>query len=125
MEEPVRSLRNCKQRGKDRWLRPFLRRVAARSIASVRIAQSRLIVPRLGEEKAATIGLSIAACSYAGYGLAPQGWMIYVILVVGSFGGITGPAVQGLISRSVGANEQGGVQGSLTSLASIAGIIGP
>lgn len=51
--------------------------------------------------------------------------MIYVILVFGSLGGVTSPAVQGLISRSVGPNEQGGVQGSLSSLASIAGIIGP
>jgi DHA1 family tetracycline resistance protein-like MFS transporter len=51
--------------------------------------------------------------------------MIYVILVMGSLGGITSPAVQGLISRSVGADEQGGVQGSLTSLASVAGILGP
>ena len=46
-----------------------------------------------------------------------------VMLVTGSFGGVTGPAVQALISRGVGANEQGGMQGSLTSLA--AGIIGP
>src|SRR5260221_2406065 len=36
-----------------------------------------------------------------------------------------GPAVQGLISRGVGADEQGGVQGSLASLSSIAGAIGP
>jgi len=40
-------------------------------------------------------------------------------------GGIMGLAIQGLISRAVGADEQGGVQGSLTSLASVAGIIGP
>jgi DHA1 family tetracycline resistance protein-like MFS transporter len=86
---------------------------------------TRFIVPHLGEEKAATLGLSIAALSYVGYGLATQGWMIYAILIAGSFGGITGPAIQGLISRGVGANEQGGVQGSLTSLASVAGIIGP
>ena len=32
--------------------------------------------------------------------------------------------MQGLISREVGADEQGGVQGSLTSLASIAAVIG-
>ena len=51
--------------------------------------------------------------------------MIYVVLVFGSLGGITGPAVQGLISRNVGADEQGGVQGSLASLSSIAGIVGP
>ncbi|MBI4658997.1 MAG: TCR/Tet family MFS transporter [Verrucomicrobia bacterium] len=86
---------------------------------------TRVIVPRLGEEKATIVGLSIAAASYAGYGLATEGWMIYAVLIAGSLAGITGPAVQGLISRSVGADEQGGVQGSLTSLASVAGIAGP
>jgi MFS transporter, DHA1 family, tetracycline resistance protein len=86
---------------------------------------TRFVVMKLGEEKTATLGLAIASLSYAGYGLATEGWMIYVILAIGSLGGITGPAVQGLISRSVGANEQGGVQGSLTSLAGVAGIIGP
>lgn len=85
----------------------------------------RIIVPKLGERKAATLGLSIAALSYVGYGLATDGRMVYVTLVLGSLGGITGPAVQALISRSVGANEQGGVLGSLTSLASVAGILGP
>ena len=86
---------------------------------------TRIIVRRIGEQKAVTLGLSIAALAYAGYGLATQGWMIYAVLVFGSLGGITGPSVQGLISRSVGADEQGGVQGSLTSLASVSGIIGP
>src|SRR5438093_1882649 len=86
---------------------------------------TRVIVRRIGEQKAATFGLAIAALSYAGYGVATEGWMIYAILAVGSLGGVTGPSVQGLISRGVGANEQGGVQGSLTSLASVAGIIGP
>lgn len=51
--------------------------------------------------------------------------MIYLILLIGSLGSVAGPAVQGLISRNVGANEQGGVQGSLMSLAGVAGIIGP
>ncbi len=86
---------------------------------------TRVIVPRIGEQKSATVGLGIGALTYAAYGLATEGWMIYAILVVGSLGGITGPAVQGLISRGVGANEQGGVQGSLSSLMSVAGIIGP
>ena len=86
---------------------------------------TRVLVPGIGEKKSAAIGLGIAALTYAGYGLATQSWMIYALIVMGSLGGITGPAVQGLISRGVGANEQGGVQGSLTSLASIAGIVGP
>ncbi len=86
---------------------------------------TRIIVRRLGEQNAALLGMVVGALSYIGYGMATHGWMIYVILVFGSFTGVTGPSVQGLISRGVGANEQGGVQGSLTSLASVAGILGP
>ena len=86
---------------------------------------TRVLVPRLGERKAATLGLAISAAAFTGYGLATEGWMMYALIVVGSLGGITGPAVQGLISRSVGADEQGGVQGALSSLASVAGILGP
>jgi DHA1 family tetracycline resistance protein-like MFS transporter len=86
---------------------------------------TRIIVGRFGEEKTATFGLAISALSYVGYGFATEGWMIYAILVFGSLGGVTGPAVQGLISRGVGADEQGGVQGSLSSLNGVAGIIGP
>lgn len=86
---------------------------------------TRVIVARLGEQKATILGLAAATFTYVGYGLATEGWMIYVILVFGSLGGITSPAIQGLISRSVGADEQGGVQGSLSGLASIAGIVGP
>jgi len=93
--------------------------------AVVQAGLTRVIVRRIGEEKTAVIGLTIAVLGYIGYGLATEGWMIYVILVFGSLGGIVNPALQGLISRGVGANEQGGVQGSLSGLTGIAGIIGP
>lgn len=86
---------------------------------------ARRIIPALGEVRSITVGYAIAAVCFAGYGLAPQGWMIYAILVVGSFGGIGGPAAQGLISRNVADNEQGAVQGALTSLSSIAGFLAP
>lgn len=86
---------------------------------------TRFVVKKLGERKAAALGMTISVMSFIGYGLATQGWMIYVVLIAGSIGFVTAPAVQGLISRNVGADEQGGVQGALASLASIAGIIGP
>ncbi|HTD67557.1 MAG TPA: MFS transporter, partial [Candidatus Limnocylindria bacterium] len=85
---------------------------------------TRFVVQRLGERRTAAFGMIIATLSYIGYGLATEGWMIYAILFAGSIGGVMGPAVQGLISRNVGANEQGSVQGALSSMASIAGIIG-
>jgi MFS transporter, DHA1 family, tetracycline resistance protein len=85
----------------------------------------RQIVPKLGERRSIVIGLAISAISFLLYGLASQGWMIYVILVFGSIGGIGGPATQGLISRSVAPNEQGALQGSLSSLMSVVNLIGP
>jgi DHA1 family tetracycline resistance protein-like MFS transporter len=85
----------------------------------------RQIVPRLGERRSIVIGLAVGAISFLLYGLATQGWMIYVILVFGALGGIGGPATQGLISRSVAPNEQGALQGSLSSLTSVVNLLGP
>ncbi|RME94048.1 MAG: MFS transporter [Verrucomicrobia bacterium] len=96
--------------------------------ASAMIVQGglvRVIVPRIGEARGIRWGLTISMLAMAGYGLATEGWMIYAILVVGALGGIAGPSAQGLISRRVAPNEQGGVQGALSSLASVAGIVGP
>jgi DHA1 family tetracycline resistance protein-like MFS transporter len=86
---------------------------------------TRKIVPKIGESKAIMLGVAVAVVAFTGYGLASHGWMIYPLVVFGSIAGITTPAVQSLISQGVGADEQGGVQGSLTSLNSVAGIIGP
>jgi len=83
------------------------------------------IVPRIGETRAVALGFMISIVSTIGYGLATQGWMIYAIILVGSFAGISGPALQSYITKHVPANEQGAVQGVYSGLASLAGIPGP
>ncbi|MFO1513708.1 MAG: TCR/Tet family MFS transporter [Verrucomicrobiota bacterium] len=83
------------------------------------------VIPKLGERRSIIFGLANATVFMIAYGLATQGWMIYTLLVLGSLGGIAGPALQGLISRSIPLNEQGAVQGALASLSSLAGIIAP
>lgn len=85
----------------------------------------RVILPKLGERRAILYGLGLGAVCFLLYGLATQGWMMYVVMVGGSLSGIAGPALQGLISRQVGPDEQGTVQGALTSLMSLTGIISP
>ena len=85
---------------------------------------TRKIIPKTGEQKAALIGLGISAASFCLYGLATDGWMIYAIIVFGALGGLAGPAIQGMVSRGVGDDEQGGVQGSMSSLISVSSIIG-
>ncbi len=86
---------------------------------------TRVVVPKLGEQRAALLGMGITVLSCVAYGLATQSWMVYTTIVWGALGGLAGPAIQGLVSQQVGPDEQGGVQGSLTSLTSVAGIIGP
>ncbi|MEM8955211.1 MAG: TCR/Tet family MFS transporter [Verrucomicrobiota bacterium] len=86
---------------------------------------TRVIVPKLGEKKTAVLGLTMGTVSLVAYGLATRGWMVYPIIILGSLNGLANPAIKGLISRSVGADEQGVVQGTLASVMSIAGILGP
>lgn len=82
------------------------------------------LVPRLGEPRAALTGLLTAALAYTAYGLASQGWMIFVIIVCACLAGLSGPALQTYISKHVPADEQGAVQGVLGGLQSLASIPG-
>jgi DHA1 family tetracycline resistance protein-like MFS transporter len=83
------------------------------------------IVPWLGETRAVLVGFSISIFVNVCYGLAPYGWLIYVIMAIGAFAGISGPALQSYITKHVPANEQGATQGALGSLQSLAGVLGP
>lgn len=83
------------------------------------------LIARLGETRSVVVGLGIAIASQLGYGFSTQGWMIYAIIVIGSVGGVSGPALQSYITRHVPANEQGAVQGALAALTSVAGVVGP
>jgi len=85
---------------------------------------ARTLVPRLGERRALFAGLSLAIVAYCGYGSAPVGWMIYVAIAIAALGGITMPACQSMITKSVRPDQQGLVQGALTSVQSLATIAG-
>jgi DHA1 family tetracycline resistance protein-like MFS transporter len=86
---------------------------------------ARRLIPILGEKRSMLIGIASGTLAFAGYGLATHGWMIYAIIVIASLGAIGQPAGQALITHTVRPEEQGAVQGTLTSLNSIAGIIAP
>jgi len=85
----------------------------------------RRLLPLLGEHRAIVGGMLLTTLVQCSLGLAYAGWMVYALILVGAFGGLAEPAVQGVISRHVPATEQGAVQGALTGLNSLAGIFGP
>jgi DHA1 family tetracycline resistance protein-like MFS transporter len=86
----------------------------------------RVIVPRLGERRAIVLGLAVSAVVCFLYGVVPEGWMMFPLMVVGMFGWtIAQPAVQALMSLAVPANEQGLLQGALASMINLTSIAGP
>jgi DHA1 family tetracycline resistance protein-like MFS transporter len=85
----------------------------------------RRAVMWLGERRAVLVGFGIGTLAFAGYGLAPNGRVLITVIVLGSLSGVAGPAVQAIIAGTVAPNEQGKVQGALTSLMSLAAIFAP
>jgi DHA1 family tetracycline resistance protein-like MFS transporter len=94
-------------------------------IALVQGLLIRVIIPKLGQEKSVYIGLMLYSVGFVLFAFATQGWEMFAFMVPYALGGIAGPALQGLISNQIPANEQGELQGGLTSLMSVCAIFGP
>lgn len=86
---------------------------------------TRKLLPKLGEMRAVVIGSLGLAFAYFLFGIATEGWMMYVILGGSCVFWIVGPALQSLVSHKTPSNEQGELQGSLVSLTSLAAILNP
>ncbi len=85
----------------------------------------RFVNPKIGNERSVYVGLGLYTIGLILFGMASQSWMMFAFLIPYCLGGISGPGLQAIISGSVPANEQGELQGSLTSIISITSIVGP
>jgi DHA1 family tetracycline resistance protein-like MFS transporter len=84
-----------------------------------------LLLKRYGELRAALFGLTSGFLAYVFYGAATEGWMMYGIIFANLLGFTAGPALQGIVSKSVDAHKQGVTMGSLTAISGIMAVIGP
>ena len=94
-------------------------------IAIVQGGLIRYINPKLGDERSIYVGLGLYSLGLFLFSFATDGWMMFVFLIPYCLGGIAGPAIQSIISGNVPKNEQGELQGALTSLMSATSIVGP
>ena len=94
-------------------------------VGLVQAGLTRVINPRLGNERTIYTGLALYAVGMLLFGIANQSWMMFVFLVPYCLGGIAQPALQAVMAGHVPPNEQGELQGGITSLMSAAAIIGP
>lgn len=94
-------------------------------VGGVQAGLTRVVNPKLGNEKSTYIGLALYALGMLMFAFATQTWMMFVFLVPYCLGGIAGPALQSIMAGHVPSNQQGELQGSLTAVASLTTIIGP
>jgi MFS transporter, DHA1 family, tetracycline resistance protein len=94
-------------------------------VGGVQAGLIRVINPKLGDEKSVYLGLALYTIGLALFAFATEGWMMFVFLIPYCLGGIGGPSIQSILARHIPPNEQGELQGALTSLMSITAFIGP
>jgi len=94
-------------------------------VAIVQGGLIRVIIPKLGQEKSLYVGLGLYGIGLLLFAFASTTWMMFTFSIIYCMGGIAGPALQGIISSHVPMNEQGELQGALTSLMSLTSIFGP
>jgi len=85
----------------------------------------RWINPKIGNERSIYYGLGLYAIGMLLFAFATESWMMFAFLVPYCLGGICGPALQSVITGNVSKQEQGELQGALTSLMSATAIVGP
>jgi DHA1 family tetracycline resistance protein-like MFS transporter len=85
----------------------------------------RVINPWLGNKKSVYAGFVLYIIGFVLFAFASQSWMMFVFMIPYCLAGITGPALQGIMTGQVPANAQGELQGGLTSLISLTSIVGP
>jgi MFS transporter, DHA1 family, tetracycline resistance protein len=83
------------------------------------------VVPKLGNRRSLLFGLGVSSLTYVGYGLSGSLIALVVVMAVGAMGAIDEPAQQALVSEAVSEDQQGTVQGSLATIGSLMGIVGP
>src|SRR6185436_9258068 len=94
-------------------------------VGAVQGGLTRVINPKFGNEKSIYLGLMLYTLGLVLFAFATKGWMMFAFLVPYCLGGIAGPALQSIMAGHVPANQQGELQGALTSLMSVTAIIGP
>ena len=92
------------------------------------VVQGLLLGPllrRFGDVRLALTGIAVGAVSYLLYGLAQSGWMMYAIIFGNFMAYAAGPALQGIVSNAVDADEQGVTMGALASINSLMFVVAP
>lgn len=85
----------------------------------------RWALPILGPIKSIILGMTSALFAYVCFAFSEFSWQLYLIMIVAGMSGLVLPSLQLMMTSQVPVDSQGELQGTLSSLNSLASIIGP
>ncbi|HKM63812.1 MAG TPA: MFS transporter [Acidisphaera sp.] len=91
----------------------------------VQLVVVRQAIARLGERRAVMTANLTSAVAYGLFAAAAHPAVIYAAIVVQALGAVAGPGVQSLVSRAAGADQQGEMQGALSSVQGLTAVVAP
>ncbi len=83
------------------------------------------ILKRLGEVRTAALGFLANILGLIGIAFATQDWMVYALMPVTALGALVTPALTGLMANRVPDDQQGELQGLISSLNAVTAIVSP
>jgi DHA1 family tetracycline resistance protein-like MFS transporter len=93
--------------------------------ATVSMTVVRPLVRRVGERQTALIGLLFGMAGCCVFAAAQTGAVFLCGILFIALWGVAGPSIQSLMSHRVDPTEQGQLQGAISSLRALTGMIGP
>ncbi len=85
----------------------------------------RFILKYLTEKQTVIFGFFFEVIGFLGYGFIEEQIYAFILIPISALGAVGIPALQGIMSRIAAPNQQGELQGLLTSLTSLAFILSP
>ena len=98
---------------------------AGLAMGTVQVFVTGRAIARFGEARTIVIGMVVGGLCFLAYVFAREGWVVYTIIFLSALQGLVYPSMNALLSRMTDASHQGALQGGMSSIASIAAIIGP
>lgn len=95
------------------------------SMAIVQGVLMRPILKFLGERNTVIVGMGIDVVAFIFLAFVADGMWALIMTPLTALGSMAGPAMQGIMSRTASDNQQGELQGALSSINAIATIIAP
>jgi DHA1 family tetracycline resistance protein-like MFS transporter len=83
------------------------------------------LVSRFGERSTALFGVAWGVLTFTCFAFVPHSWMLYPVLALSGLQGMTNPSINALLSRELGPERQGELQGGMSSVIGLSSIVGP